>query len=224
MVVDAGSGWVEARITNTRRTEEVICFLRELFARFGVPRSVVTDNAKEFIATPMQEWLDNVGSRLINSPIYFPMANGRAEKMVHLVKNGLKAARYTNAQAGDFLNKLLFAHRNSPGPNGRIPAQLMLGREVHCPLVSKYSTNQEVVVRPNKSTSIPARFVMRKGGNTSYVKDGNSVLVAHDDQITPAIQGRRRSTRVSVPPDRYGNPISWDAIREGIGSLFQGRG
>ncbi|MEL7307217.1 MAG: RNase H-like domain-containing protein [Pseudomonadota bacterium] len=225
VVVDAGSGWVEARITNTRRTEEVIGFLRELFSRFGVPKSVVTDNAKEFIATPMQEWLNNVGSRLINSPIYFPMANGRAEKMVQLVKNGLKAARYTNAQAKDFLNKLLFAHRNSPGPNGRIPAQLMLGREVRCPLVTKYATNQEVVLKPNKSTTIPARFVMRKGGNTSYVKDGSTVIVAHDDQITPAdVQGRRQSTRISVPPNRFGNPISWDSIRVGIGSVFQGRG
>jgi len=224
VVVDAGSGWVEAKITNTRRTEEVICFLRELFARFGVPKAVVTDNAKEFIATQMQEWLNNVGSKLINSPIYFPMANGRAEKMVHLVKNGLKAARYTNAQASDFLNKLLFAHRNSPGPNGRIPAQLVFGREIRCPLVSKYATNQEVVVRPNKSTKIPARFVMRKGGNTSYVKEGDTVLIAHDDQIQPAPQERRQSTRSSIPPQRYGNPISWDSIRGSLGNLFQGRG
>ena len=73
------------------------------------------------------------------------------------------------------------------------------------------SMNQDVVFKKTKYSSVPAKFVMRKGNNTSFVKssEDGSLLVAHDDQLT------RRSSRTSVPPVRYGEPIPWATLRRG---------
>ena len=47
IIVDAGSGWIEAFICGDRPTEKVIHCLSAIFGRFGVPHTLVSDNAKK---------------------------------------------------------------------------------------------------------------------------------------------------------------------------------
>ena len=72
IVVDAGSGWLEAKLLPDRATKEVIGMLRELFCRLGVPDTLVSDNAKEFVSKHLKSWLENIGCRQVLAPIYHP--------------------------------------------------------------------------------------------------------------------------------------------------------
>ena len=50
------SGWVEAFPTWTERASEVArCLLREIFPRFGLPTSIVSDNDPAFAADLVQQ-------------------------------------------------------------------------------------------------------------------------------------------------------------------------
>ena len=48
VIADSSSGWLEAAVYQNRTTATVINQLRACFARFGVPNTVVLDNAPEF--------------------------------------------------------------------------------------------------------------------------------------------------------------------------------
>ena len=92
IVVDAVSGCIEAFRCVDRTTDAVINCLRTstVFTRFGIPEVVVSDNAPEFVSTQLNQWLANQGAREMESPIYFPKANGAAERAVQTVKTALR--------------------------------------------------------------------------------------------------------------------------------------
>ena len=90
VMVDAGSGWVEAFESSTRTSEVVIKFLRAIFSRFGIPQCLVSDNAPEFVLVELTEWLRRQGIRKIESPPYNPSSNGLAERGVRIVKDAMR--------------------------------------------------------------------------------------------------------------------------------------
>ena len=203
IVVDAFSGWLEAVPCPSRATGEVIKVLREIFARFGTPRTIVSDNGKEFTGEQFSAWLTRLGIRILHSPQYHPKSNGAAERMVRYVKEGLRTARKLQADPIAFLQKLLFVHRStSRRPEGGSPARLMLSREPACPLVGPFKQGECVVYNPKPGVHKEATFIVRKGTNTSVIEvDRGKPIVAHDNQVSPQIP--RRSNRVRRPPIRF---------------------
>lgn len=56
-VIDAYSKWIEATATNHATSDSTIRQLRELFSRFGIPRTVVTDNGTPFTSEEFSQFL-----------------------------------------------------------------------------------------------------------------------------------------------------------------------
>ena len=50
VIVDAVSGWIEAFPAGNRTSETVKVYLGQIFARFGIPKSLVSDNGPEFVS------------------------------------------------------------------------------------------------------------------------------------------------------------------------------
>ena len=50
VIVDAGSGWIEAFPVGNRTSETVKIHLSQIFARFGIPKTLVSDNGPEFVS------------------------------------------------------------------------------------------------------------------------------------------------------------------------------
>ena len=44
VIVDAGSGWLEAFAAGKRTSETVKVYLSQIFARFGISKSLLSDN------------------------------------------------------------------------------------------------------------------------------------------------------------------------------------
>ena len=86
IVVDAHSKWVEVGLTASATSKVTMEYLRELFARFGLPQTVVTDNGSCFTST---EFMKKNGIEHITTSPYHPSSNGMAERTVQLVKKGL---------------------------------------------------------------------------------------------------------------------------------------
>ena len=80
IAIDAHSKWVEAVCTPSTSSSAIIEELRTLFAKFGLPESVVTDNGTGFISQEFETFLKNNGIRHTTSAPYHPASNGLAER------------------------------------------------------------------------------------------------------------------------------------------------
>ncbi|XP_037811309.1 uncharacterized protein K02A2.6-like [Lucilia sericata] len=91
VVVDNTSKWVECIDMGSNTTSRaVISVLRELFARFGLPKCVVSDNGTSFVSNKFKLFLKFNGIEHITSPVGHPATNGQAENSVKTIKNAPK--------------------------------------------------------------------------------------------------------------------------------------
>lgn len=89
LMSDSYSGWPEAIQVADRSAGTVLKVLRAVFARNGVPRTLVSDNVPEFKSEKVSQWLSSIGCQEVHTPPY-PASNGQAERLVRSLKDGLK--------------------------------------------------------------------------------------------------------------------------------------
>ena len=79
VLIDAHSKWIEAVCTPSATSSVVIEELRTLFAQFGIPETIVSDNGLCFVSAEFEAFLENNGIKHITSAPYHPASNGLAE-------------------------------------------------------------------------------------------------------------------------------------------------
>jgi len=127
VLIDAHSKWIEAFCTPTSTSEAVIRELRTVFARFGLPETVVTDNGTCFVSAEFETFLRKNGIKHFTSAPYHPASNGMAERAVQILKMGLK--KITKGSISERLAKILMSYRLTPQTTtGISPAELLLGK------------------------------------------------------------------------------------------------
>ena len=187
VIVDAGSGWTEAFPTGNRTPQTVKVHLLKIFARFGIPRILVSDNGPEFVSSDQNQWCESLGFKKMASPIYHPRANGIAERAVQTVERAIQAwSPNLNVSFSASPQRALMTHRNTSKTLGKTPVELLLGCKVRLPAVTDFDLCERVLFNPtNSSPTVPATFIIRKGMNTSFIQSDNpnkTVLVS-DNQI-----------------------------------------
>ncbi|XP_037504904.1 uncharacterized protein K02A2.6-like [Rhipicephalus sanguineus] len=133
VVVDAHTKWVEVRHVTQATSAVVIDVLRSIFATFGIPRKVVSDNGKAFISNEIRQFYTANGIQGTTSPAYHPATNGQAERYVAELKRAL--LRDTDKSIQCRLARFLYRqHTTIHTATGMSPARAMFGRELLCPL------------------------------------------------------------------------------------------
>ena len=116
------------RTTTAQQTVKELC---KLFASYGLPEVLVSDNGPQLVSTEMELFLKNNGIRHSLSPPYHPASNGAAERCVQTVKNALKKF-ILSSHKGDLshaLQNFLLHYRITPhATTGRSPAEMFLKR------------------------------------------------------------------------------------------------
>ena len=176
VIVDAGSGWIEAFPAGNRTSETVKIYLSQIFARFGIPKTLVSDNGPEFVSDDLKQWCESLGIKKMESPVYHPGANGLAERAVQTVKRALQAwSPNLNVSFGAFLQRALMTHRNTSKTSFKTPVELLLGRRVRLPAIADFDLCEPIIFKANEKTkTVPATFIIRKGLNTSFIQPENS--------------------------------------------------
>ena len=133
ILIDAHSKWIEAHPMSTITSSATAQCCRKIFATFGIPEVLVTDNGPSFVSAEFEQFLKKNTIRHKTSPPYHPATNGLAERAVQTVKRGLKKMKTGTLQ--DKLSRFLFRYRNTPqSTTDETPAQLLLGRKMRSPL------------------------------------------------------------------------------------------
>ncbi|XP_061892242.1 uncharacterized protein K02A2.6-like [Entelurus aequoreus] len=149
VVVDAYSRWPEVQVMKTTTTEKTVQALRSMFARNGVPETLVSDNGPQFTAAEFGEFLGAFlranGVKHKRSAPFHPATNGQAERFVQTLKRSLKASRGTFTLQHR-VEAFLLSYRNAPHmTTSESPAMLFLRRRLHSRLD---------LVKPNVSATV----------------------------------------------------------------------
>lgn len=130
VVTDAYSKWIEVKVTPSSTSTATINILDELFATYGVPVTVVSDNGTCFASSEFKEFPTNVGVKYhkFTAP-YHPSTNGQAERSVQTIKNALKSLSSNKCNLQKHLNLFLRQYRITPhSTTSKPPALLFMGR------------------------------------------------------------------------------------------------
>jgi len=138
ILVDAFSKWPEVIPTQTISAQRTINILQDIFARFGFPETIVSDNGTQFISEKFQSYCLTNGIQHLRCPPFHPSSNGQAERFVDTFKRGLiKLQAGGNSSSTDFLPIFLQCYRSTPNPNTPnklSPAEELMGRPIRTSL------------------------------------------------------------------------------------------
>ena len=129
VVTDAHSKWPEVVIMHRTTAVSTIEALRNIFARNGLPRHLVSDNGPQFISDEFKHFMRSNGIRHSRTTPYHPASNGAAERLVQSVKQALRAALSAGAPLGQALATFLLRYRTTPhATTGVAPCALFCNR------------------------------------------------------------------------------------------------
>ncbi|XP_062704602.1 uncharacterized protein K02A2.6-like [Aedes albopictus] len=90
VVVDSFSKWAEIFLTKSTTASTTIGFLQEAFARFGIPKVIVSDNGTQFTGYEFRSFCENLGIIHLRTAPFHPQSNGQAERFVDTLKRSLR--------------------------------------------------------------------------------------------------------------------------------------
>ena len=131
LAVDAHSKWPEIHEMSSTTVTKTIEVLRNIFAAYGLPEQIVTDNGSQFTAVDFANFMKANGIRHIRSAPYHPASNGLVERLVQSFKQAMKAGRSGGRPLSHRLASFLLTYRSTRhATTGKSPSQLFLKRDI----------------------------------------------------------------------------------------------
>jgi len=132
---NSSSWWPKVLPVRSVTTRVVIDFHSSLFAPWGMPDAVTTNNGPQFISADFAAFVEERGIKHSRTTLYHPQANGGVEAFNQTLKNWLRAHLADGTPFSSALESTLLHYRatrhTTTGPS---PAVLMLGWELQLPL------------------------------------------------------------------------------------------
>ena len=133
VVTDYYSNYPEVDRLSTTTSKAIIRSLSIMFARFGVPDELISDNGPQFSSAEFARFTAEWKINHTTSSPYHPQSNGKAENAVKTIKNLFTKAK----EAGISEAQALLDFRNTPTEGiGSSPAQRLMGRRCKTLLVT----------------------------------------------------------------------------------------
>ncbi|CAK1597369.1 unnamed protein product [Parnassius mnemosyne] len=131
VLIDSSSKWLEIIEVARTNATSIVTVLRSIFAKFGLPLELVSDQGPPFTSIEFKSFLKNNGIQQRFSPAYHPASNGAAENAVKLCKRAIKKAYRDDVDIDTALQTFLLSYRNSKqSTTGESPAMLLQRRSL----------------------------------------------------------------------------------------------
>ena len=204
VVVDAHSKWVEIFPTSSTSSRENISCLRHCFAVFGLPVTIVSDNATSFTSAEFQSFVTATGVKHITSAPYHPSTNGLAERMVQTFKKQLRQSREPLRLT---LDRFLFNYRLTPhSVPGVAPSELMFGRRLRCRLDLLWPYE-----------SVASRVIQRQQSQVASHRGSHSMLFPSSGNVMVRDYSTSASNWSPAVVSRQTSPVSYECKLQGEG-------
>eukprot|EP00731_Ephydatia_muelleri_P001856 Em0001g1856a len=133
----------EMTSTTAQKTVDI---LRHIFAAYGLPEQLVSDNGPQFVAKEFEDFMLKNGIRHIRSAPYHPATNGLVERFVQSFKRAMETGKNSGQTLQHRLSSFLLAYRSSPHSVTNVsPCSLFLQRELRTKLDLLRQTTEQIV-------------------------------------------------------------------------------
>ena len=219
IVVDYYSNFIEIDLLTSQTSTRTITVLKKHFARYGIPRVIVSDGGPQFTCQQFNSFMTSWSiSHHTSSPMH-QRANGKAESAVKIMKSLLIK---TYKDGGDPYEAIL-EQRNTPCQGTALsPAEMMFNHKTRSFLPSLSSKPKNTLVkgkRDARKRSVKT-YHDRKSRKLSVIEIGQSVfyqqtegqnwkwgkvtgiLAPNTYQVEGANGGKYRRNRVHLRPTK----------------------
>ena len=172
IITDSFSKWIEAFPMINMTSHAVIVKLREVFARFGLPRSIVSDNQTCFASEEFRYFLQRNGIKQMFSPPFNPASNGAAENTVKNLKHFLikEITENKKIDLARCICRYLLVYRNTPHCSTKTsPAKCMFNRSLRMRLDLIKPTNNNA---DGNCIRIKENIVLAQNSQKFYFRGG----------------------------------------------------
>lgn len=127
VIVDAYSTYLCIHATLSITAKAIMYLMEKVFAHFGYPHTIVSDNSTSLWCEELHEWCRKRGITHLTGASYPPATNCVAKRLVQSFKQALrKSALLPQAT----LNEILMHYRRTPLEYGYSPNKLMNGQQM----------------------------------------------------------------------------------------------
>lgn len=176
VVIDSYSKFVEVFKTKDITSSFTIRKLRELFCRYGLVDTLVSDNGSQFTSSEFQTFLSLNGIKHSLTAPGHPSTNGQAENFVKTLKKSIYANLDGNRDANidQILCRFLMDYRNMIHcSTGESPAKIFFGRE----LKTRFSNLKPPTIKEKLKLSQEKNIIHHKGKRNATFHEGQKVMV-----------------------------------------------
>ncbi|KAL1251129.1 hypothetical protein QQF64_018925 [Cirrhinus molitorella] len=134
-LTDYYSKWPELAFCPSATTDTVLDFLTTTFGRHGNPETVITDNGTQFTSAAFCEFLQTRGIQHSKTSVYYPAANGAAERFHRALKGCIQTAILQSQPWKEAVTNWLQVYRATPhATTSTSPYELLYGRKMRTKL------------------------------------------------------------------------------------------
>ena len=174
IVVDYFSDFFEYKMLKKSSTNCVIEACKKMFARFGIPKIVHSDNGPQFTSAEFETFSREWGFVHTSSSPRHPQSNGKAESAVKIFKRILKRA--------DDPHLAILEYRNTPTAGmTSTPIQRMLGKSTRSIIPTckspRKSTDNTVIREKARKKVMTQRHYNHSAKDLKSLKIGTPVLI-----------------------------------------------
>ena len=132
IIVDSFSKWPDILKCRHSTSTNTVNVLNELFRRFGVTKTLVSDNGTQFTDREFKNFSTSLFIDHITTSVYHPKYNGQTERFVNTFKRALRKNQGMDTDERS-IQKFFAVYRITPNPNtdsGLSPAEQMFARKI----------------------------------------------------------------------------------------------
>lgn len=193
VLVDYFSNYVEVGQLSTVSSRQVINFMKEQFARHGIPAELVSDNGPAYSSQEFKKFMREWEIRHETASPHYPQSNGKSERTVQTIKTLLKKC----VDSGQDFNLALLNFRATPRNNIDSPAQILMGRRIKTRLPVSDKLLKEKVDNDQNYRRI---MTSRKQIKTNYDKTAKKLKsLSAGDRATLIGNGDRKRVTIVAP-------------------------
>jgi len=167
VLIDYFSNYPLIHTTDNITSGKIINWLDEIFAMFGNPNQLVSDNGPQFVSHEFVNFLANRGIAHLRTAIYTPQQNGLVERFNRTLKNAIQTFSGDSGSWKEKLNAFLASYRStSPDNQTLAPSQKILKHRFRQPfefMVEGEKNSSNYSSEFQRGERYPVRAPFKKG-------------------------------------------------------------